>query len=43
MERSSGAWSTWETSTNKLVVDPAYIAKAANPKWALAFARTEAH
>jgi proline iminopeptidase len=42
-ERSAGAWSTWETSTSKLVVDPAYIAKAGDPKWALAFARIEAH
>ena len=30
---SAGAWSTWETALSKLVVDPAYIAKANNPKW----------
>ncbi|KAH8663470.1 proline iminopeptidase [Tricladium varicosporioides] len=41
--KCAGAWSTWETATSKLVVDPKYIAKAADPKWALAFARIESH
>ncbi len=35
------AWSTWECATSKLYVDPAMIAKAEDPKWALAFARIE--
>ncbi|TAQ83940.1 hypothetical protein B7494_g7737 [Chlorociboria aeruginascens] len=39
----AAAWSTWETSTSKLVVDPEYIKKAGNPKWALEFARIESH
>lgn len=30
---SAGAWSTWETSTSKLIVDPEYIKKAEDPKW----------
>ncbi|KAH6681594.1 prolyl aminopeptidase serine peptidase [Halenospora varia] len=41
--KCAGAWSTWETATSKLIVDPKYIAKAADPKWALAFARIESH
>jgi proline iminopeptidase len=40
---SANAWSTWETATSKLMVDPKYIEKAADPKWALAFARIESH
>ncbi|KKY34765.1 putative proline iminopeptidase [Diaporthe ampelina] len=35
--RCADAWSRWEQSTSKLMVDPAYIAKA------LAFARIESH
>jgi proline iminopeptidase len=31
--RSASTWSTWETATSKLVVDPEYIKKAADPKW----------
>jgi len=30
---SAGAWSTWEISTSKLLVDPEYIKKVENPKW----------
>ncbi|KAG0647763.1 Prolyl aminopeptidase [Hyphodiscus hymeniophilus] len=41
--KCAGAWSTWETSTSKLIVDPEYIKKAGDPKWALAFARIESH
>lgn len=41
--RCASAWSTWETATSKLIVDPEYIKKADNPKWALAFARIECH
>lgn len=37
------AWSKYETRTSKLTVDPEYIEKSADPKWALAFARIEAH
>ena len=40
---SAAAWSRWETATSKLKVDPEYIAKAEDPKWALAFARIESH
>lgn len=32
-DHSAGAWSTWETSTSKLIVDPEYIKKAADPQW----------
>ncbi|ODQ53911.1 prolyl aminopeptidase serine peptidase [Saitoella complicata NRRL Y-17804] len=44
-ERSKAAcaWSTWEVSTSRLQPDPDLIAKASNDKWALAFARIEAH
>lgn len=35
--------SKWECSTAKLVPDPAYIAKAQNKEWAVAFARIENH
>ncbi|KAK6849721.1 prolyl aminopeptidase serine peptidase [Apiospora arundinis] len=41
--RCADAWSRWEVSTSKLIVDPAYIAKADDPEWALAFARIECH
>ncbi|KAI1853168.1 hypothetical protein JX265_011449 [Neoarthrinium moseri] len=41
--KCAGAWSRWEVSTSKLMVDPSYIAKADDPKWALAFARIECH
>jgi hypothetical protein len=30
---SASAWSTWETSTCKLLVDPEYIKKGENQKW----------
>lgn len=30
---SADAWSRWEVSTSRLIVDPAYIAKADDPKW----------
>ncbi|KAK7953476.1 proline iminopeptidase [Apiospora saccharicola] len=41
--KCADAWSRWEVSTSKLIVDPAYIAKADDPEWALAFARIECH
>ncbi|KAH6714523.1 proline iminopeptidase [Leptodontidium sp. 2 PMI_412] len=41
--RCAQAWSTWETATSKLMVDPEYIKKVEDPKWALAFARIESH
>ncbi|EMR62227.1 putative proline iminopeptidase protein [Eutypa lata UCREL1] len=41
--RCADAWSRWEQSTAKLMVDPAYIAKSDDPRWALAFARIESH
>ncbi|PSS16957.1 hypothetical protein M430DRAFT_51279 [Amorphotheca resinae ATCC 22711] len=41
--KCAGAWSSWETATSKLMVDPEYIKKAEDPKWALAFARIECH
>lgn len=37
------AWSKWECATSKLVPNIAYISKADESKWALAFARIEAH
>lgn len=43
MYRCAGAWSKYEAATSKLLVDPAYVARADNPKWALAFARIESH
>lgn len=33
VELSATAWSTWETATSKLIVDPEYIAKGDDPKW----------
>jgi hypothetical protein len=30
---SASAWSTWETATSKLVVDPEYIKRVDDPKW----------
>lgn len=30
---SADAWSRWENSTSKLMVDPAYIARSDDPKW----------
>jgi proline iminopeptidase len=41
--KCAGAWSRWETATSRLFVDPEYIAKSEDPKWALAFARIESH
>lgn len=40
---SATAWSTWENATSKLIIDPEYIARGDDPKWALAFARIESH
>ncbi|KUJ12933.1 proline iminopeptidase [Mollisia scopiformis] len=37
------AWSRWENSLSKLIIDPKYIERAENPQWALAFARIESH
>jgi proline iminopeptidase len=41
--KCAGAWSNWECSTVKLIVDQETIEKAADPKWALASARIETH
>lgn len=30
---AAAAWSTWETATSKLIVDPEYIKKVEDPKW----------
>lgn len=37
------AWSTWEAATTALVEDPAKVAAAADPRFAVAFARIENH
>ncbi|QDS75806.1 hypothetical protein FKW77_000245 [Venturia effusa] len=37
------AWSRWEAATSKLLVDPSYVARVDDPKFALAFARIECH
>ncbi|KAE9975973.1 hypothetical protein EG328_002899 [Venturia inaequalis] len=37
------AWSRWEAATSKLLVDPDYVARVDDPKFALAFARIECH
>ncbi|MTD15645.1 prolyl aminopeptidase [Nakamurella sp. YIM 132087] len=37
------AWSVWEASTVRLRLDPAKIAEAADPRFALAFSRIENH
>lgn len=39
MLRCAGAWSRWETSTVKLVVDEEAVRKAEDLKWVLANAR----
>ena len=41
--KCAGAWSSWESSTVKLIIDPEIIKKTENPKWALASARIESH
>lgn len=41
--RCAKAWSTWEMTTSKLIVDPALVAKGEDPEFALKFARIEAH
>ncbi|KAH6913446.1 prolyl aminopeptidase serine peptidase [Coprinopsis sp. MPI-PUGE-AT-0042] len=41
--RAARAWSKWEMATSKLYVDPESIARAADDKFALAFARIENH
>jgi proline iminopeptidase len=41
--KCASAWSSWESSTVKLIVDPEIIKNAENPKWALASARIESH
>jgi len=41
--KCASAWSIWETSVSKLVVDQDYINKTNDPKWALAIARIENH
>lgn len=43
MLKCAAAWSTWEISTVKLIVDEEAVSKAADPKWALANARIESH
>ncbi|KAK7033185.1 Alpha/Beta hydrolase protein, partial [Favolaschia claudopus] len=37
------AWSKWEMTTSRLFVDPAYVARATEDKFANAFARIENH
>jgi proline iminopeptidase len=37
----AGAWSKWETATSKLIVDPEYIKKCDDPKWALGKLKSE--
>ena len=32
---SASAWSTWETATSKLLVDPEYIKQVEDPKWSV--------
>jgi proline iminopeptidase len=41
--RCARAWSMFEMSTSKLFVDPKYIARGEDDKFALAFARIETH
>ena len=41
--QAARAWSVWEASTSKLVVDPALVDKFGKPRFAEAFARIEAH
>ena len=41
--RCARAWSVFEMSTSKLFVDPEYIARGEDDKFALAFARIETH
>jgi proline iminopeptidase len=43
MYNAARAWTTWEMSTARLLMDPDYIAKGAEDKFALAFARIECH
>lgn len=42
-EPAAVAWSTWEAATTTLVEDPVAVAAAADPRFALAFARIENH
>ncbi|CAM0135881.1 unnamed protein product [Umbelopsis sp. WA50703] len=42
-EQAAARWSAWEMSTNKLVQDPAAVARADDGKFALEFARIENH
>ncbi|POS86062.1 hypothetical protein EPUL_002465, partial [Erysiphe pulchra] len=39
----ASAWSKWEAATSHLLVNPKYLQKAEDSKWALAFARIESH
>ncbi len=36
-------WSKFEMATSKLFVDPVYVARGEDPKFAMAFARIETH
>jgi hypothetical protein len=36
-KNSAGAWSSWETHTSKLIIDPGFAAKAEDPKWYIPF------
>jgi len=42
-QTAAKAWTVWECSTSRLLLDPAYVARAANDSWSLAFARIENH
>lgn len=39
----ASAWNKWEAATSHLLVNPKYLQKAEDSKWALAFARIESH
>jgi proline iminopeptidase len=41
--KAANAWTRWEMATSKLHVDPAYLERAEDPRFAVAFARIECH
>jgi len=40
-QKCAAAWSKWECSTSRLLVDPVMVKKATDDVWAYAFARIE--
>jgi len=40
-QKCAAAWSKWECSTSRLLVDPVMVKKATDDIWAYAFARIE--